>query len=703
MSVRQPRTTDFDQGTTTLDFGDSQYDNRTAYAKQAASRAILDIQAIYSKLYQSEAKRATFEQPEETRSLPTVDPKQREYALKRMGFIQNSLISISGKIRFSKVPQELASKIARPLEVLKAQLEKSSEDKNWIWSLDQGSPLDMQFSEMISVVNDLERRIDSIINIQPSGLCGSSSVYKSGYTALAVSCERFMYTAEMFACFFTLTALAPAEIIVTRKEKTVVPMNFESTKEQLKKYLEDVISSSPEIVKVREVPVYSVAEGPKKSVVTNQEAKPKLDSFIMGQNFFYGYGYPQNKTKAVSLFETAAEKDHCSEAAVFLGKMYLDGDGVIQSDHEAFKWFNLAGSLGNTTGIYWEAFMYEKGRGLSGPTIINSESHASNMMKADQLYRDAASGLDGRGQPNPDALFALAKLRDVSRPTFDTEVVQLLEAAESLGNLDATNMLGEMYAEGRVPGTSSEMSQRKAVEMITAAAKKGHTQAQTNLGKLLVQGYANNKSFSDAKIWLERASKKFDPEAMFLLGYITYMEAMSSKDEKEMRKANMWFRHVLAVNPRHDDALYYLADMLENGRGGSKDLVLAAENYKACIEHNPNHSKALYKLGRIYLEGKGVAHSDKHLALEYIQASARLGNSNAMLYLGNLFSEDGVVAKDLAKSMKFYTEAVRNGNAEAKLKQAELIRKAPYMFSAMSDADTLARQAAGRGYIAANL
>lgn len=703
MSVRQTRTADQSPAFNRDYDGAFKDQDREVYIKEKASTMVIDLNARYKNWYNNEANRIANMNVEETKTAPVIDEREREYASKRMTHILNSLNLIAGKLRYQKMPQELASKIARPLEVLKMQLEKSVELKNWIWKLEQSSELDIQFTEMLSTANELERRIDSMINLKPAGFCGGSAHYKSTYDSLAVICDRFMYTAELFTCLFTLKPLAPAEIIVTKKIKEVVPMNLENSSQNLTNYFEGLMRGIPEVVRTVEIPVITFAEGMQKSVLQNQEAKPKLDSYIMAQNFFYGYGYPQNKLKAVGLLEAAAERDYCSDAAVFLGKIHLEGDGVVQSDSEAFKWFSLAAKMGNTAGLYWEAFMYENNRGLSQPAGINGESRATNMMKADQLYRDSASGLGKPDQINPDALFALARLRDVSRPTYDQEVLQLLERAHELGNLDATNMLGEMYAEGRVPNMTAEMSQRKAVELITDAGKKGHVKAQSNLGKLLIQGYAGNKSFSDAKIWLEKASKKFDPEGMFLLGYITYMEAMNGKNEKEMHKANMLFRHTLSINPSHDDALYYLADMLENGRGGAKDLVLAAENYKVCLEHNPNHSKALYKLGRIYLEGKGVIHSDKHLALEYMQASARLGNPNAMVYLGDLFTEDGVVSKDLAKAMQFYNDGSRLGSAEAKMKQAELVRRSPHMFSNMADSETLMRQAASRGYIAANV
>ena len=183
--------------------------------------------------------------------------------------------------------------------------------------------------------------------------------------------------------------------------------------------------------------------------------------------------------------------------------------------------------------------MYEKNRVPSAPGESEGQTSYSNKMKADQLYRDAASGRDGKAKVSPEALYSLARFRDASRPAFDTEVVDLLERACELDNLDATNMLGEMYAEGRVPGHSAEMSQKKAFELISRAAKRGYSEAQTNLGKLHLKGYRGEKSFSDARIWFEKAAAKRDSESIFYLGYLIYMEALPAKNFKAMYKANM--------------------------------------------------------------------------------------------------------------------------------------------------------------------
>ena len=685
-----------------VDQYETQRMEREEKIKQASEKLVVDLNFIYKQRMQSETRNIKMKEPQQRVVKPKVDQSERDYAVQRTDDIYKALVVINSKLRYVNVPQELANKVAGPLGSFQTQLEKSLKSRDWLWKLEQGNSLDQRFTSMLIGIHELDRRVDNMINQKPKGLCGGSGEQKINYAALITSCERLLYTADLFASLYTLVPLAPQEIKIIETEQVLVPMDLDNNKEQIKIHIQDLMLDLPEIVKTVEIPIMPAIPSHLKQVVSRDDGKVKQDNYLLAQNHFFGYGYPKNIARAVELLETSGEKDNCSEAAVFLGRIYLEGDGVGQSDPEAFRWFALASRLGNTTGIYWEGFMYEKNRVPCAPGESEGQISNSNKMKADQLYRDAASGLDGKAKVSPEALFALARFRDASRPAFDTEVVDLLERACELDNLDAASMLGEMYAEGRVPGHSAQMSQKKAFELISRAAKRGHSEAQTNLGKLHLMGYAGEKSFADARIWFEKAAEKRDPESIFYLGYLIYMEALPAKNFKALYKANMHFRHVLTINPNHDDALYYLADMLENGWGGSKDLVIAAENYKACIDSNPNHAKALFKLGRIYLEGKGIVHSDKHLALQYMQSSARLGNPNAGLYLGDLYTMDGVVKKDVKSAMQFYIMAAERGSAEAKMKQAQLIKRNPYMFSQMIDAETLERQAKAAGYLGTN-
>ena len=88
-----------------------------------------------------------------------------------------------------------------------------------------------------------------------------------------------------------------------------------------------------------------------------------------------------------------------------------------------------------------------------------------------------------------------------------------------------------------------------------------------------------------------------------------------------------------------------------------KCFILAAEE---------NSSEALYYLGELYSNSKQIPH-DLKKALRYYQKSAELDYDEAQLKLGEEYitSRTGIVEKDLYESMKWFRKAAEQGNPTA--------------------------------------
>lgn len=97
-----------------------------------------------------------------------------------------------------------------------------------------------------------------------------------------------------------------------------------------------------------------VCEG--KNVAVLQEA------FECGLSNYLVEG-PQRDAKAAATWFAKAATQGNIDAATNLGQMYLDGDGVHQSDREAFKWLRRAAEGGQPKAMYGLALLYESGRG----------------------------------------------------------------------------------------------------------------------------------------------------------------------------------------------------------------------------------------------------------------------------------------------------------------------------------------------------
>ena len=69
-------------------------------------------------------------------------------------------------------------------------------------------------------------------------------------------------------------------------------------------------------------------------------------------------GVPQNKEKAVKLYEKAAAQEH-AKAQYNLGNCYAKGQGIAQDYEKAAEWYKKAADQGHTEAQYNLAHLYE--------------------------------------------------------------------------------------------------------------------------------------------------------------------------------------------------------------------------------------------------------------------------------------------------------------------------------------------------------
>ncbi len=117
-------------------------------------------------------------------------------------------------------------------------------------------------------------------------------------------------------------------------------------------------------------------------------AKAILDKGIAAYNV-------QDYASALPLFIQADKLGHM-KAPRYLGLMYLNGDGVAQSNQQAFDYFSKAASNGDITGQYWLGYCYERGLGV-----------VQDVNQAIRWYQESAKRGDVISAP---AMIALGRL-----------------------------------------------------------------------------------------------------------------------------------------------------------------------------------------------------------------------------------------------------------------------------------------------------
>lgn len=102
------------------------------------------------------------------------------------------------------------------------------------------------------------------------------------------------------------------------------------------------------------------------------------------------------------------------------------------------------------------------------------------------------------------------------------------------------------------------------------------------------------------------------------MAYFKLKEASKQEKEELYQEANDMLRRVLAEDPNHSDAWYYLGFLYENGLGTDRDLKTSMNYYqKAVHKSGEQNAKAMYKLGNLFYSGEAGGIINKGMSTKY--------------------------------------------------------------------------------------
>ena len=297
--------------------------------------------------------------------------------------------------------------------------------------------------------------------------------------------------------------------------------------------------------------------------------------YRIGKCHAYGHGTEQNYEESARWFRQAVE-DGNSFAAYSLGGQYLRGQGVEQSDVEAYKLYLMAANHPKQPNAYAQ---YQLGKMYRNGIGTEADLEQSRMW-----YAKAYAGLVTMEEACADDKLYY-RLGSMNMTGTGTEVNlekarYYFEKAAELGNADALYGLGKLYLKPEFP----DYDPVKAVEYLEESAAKGNAFAKYQLGKLLFQGELVPKDIARGLPLLEELAENGVTFASYIAGKIYLKE----EGWQDIKKAILYFRQ-------------------------------AAED---------GNSFAEYQLGRIYYFGNGVR-VDQEKGLEYLKESAAHGNEYA--------------------------------------------------------------------------
>ena len=246
-----------------------------------------------------------------------------------------------------------------------------------------------------------------------------------------------------------------------------------------------------------------------------------------------------------------------------------------------------------------------------------------------------AAALYGKGQ---------TILAEATRESHRRDGAALISRAAVLGYLPAQYHLGFLYGEGR----GVERNPQKALHWFRRAADKGDVKAQYAVG-LALSRQADKR---EAAQWFRRAADQGMVDAQFQLALFYEKGDGVAVDEAEAR------RLYRAAAKKDNAAMFNLALMLDEGRGGPPDLNGAIDLYiRAAQASLPAAQHALCEL---LLDGRGVTRNLEDAA-GWCRAAAQQDHAPAQLLLATFYALGRGIEPDEARAAAWLMVAAKLG------------------------------------------
>lgn len=239
--------------------------------------------------------------------------------------------------------------------------------------------------------------------------------------------------------------------------------------------------------------------------------------FFVGKSFLDGDGVPCNLDEGIRWLNVSAEqgndKAQTELASAYLYPLRYPAGAFVCDREKSFELFSRAAELGNSQAMFGLGICYKHGWGV-----------VPDAQKAFDFYKRAAENGDALAQCVVGDYFADGEDGVVEQNT-KTAFEWYLKSAEN-GEEDAQTIVGDYYRQGR-PGVV-EQNIAIAIEWYLKAAEQGQVDAQRQIGMyyIFIAPRGNmkpkNKTIREnMKIgahYLELAAKQGDVEAQHSLG-----------------------------------------------------------------------------------------------------------------------------------------------------------------------------------------
>jgi TPR repeat protein len=211
------------------------------------------------------------------------------------------------------------------------------------------------------------------------------------------------------------------------------------------------------------------------------------------------------------------------------------------------------------------------------------------------------------------------------------------------------------YKKAEEAGSKSDY--KGMVKWTTKAAKKGHPEALTYMGKFYLDGYFVEPNSEKVFEWWNKGAELGFANLQYLVGTL-YSDGFGVKED--MTKAVEWWTK--AAEQDHGMAQNNLGVCYEYGEGVTQNYAEAIKWYRKAAEQD--YAQAQHNLGVCYYKGYGVPQNYAE-AVKWIRKAAQQGLAEAQYTLGWCYERGEGVSKSITEAVTWYRKAAEQGHAEA--------------------------------------
>lgn len=232
----------------------------------------------------------------------------------------------------------------------------------------------------------------------------------------------------------------------------------------------------------------------------------------LGRMYLNGQGTEQDLEKAVEALEKAASAG-VVESFSELGHIFYQNELVEHDDEKAFYWYDRAHHAGRHEAALPLAQLYLK------------TAHVENCRRAEELLKEAVT-LETEGQAS--LILGNIKRNGLSGEIDMEEAVSWYERGARQGNTECMEILGLLYFEGE---DVLENDYEKAFYWLSLSREAGTLQACSKLAYLYLKGEGCEADEEQAIALFEKAAEtEYDGYALYELGYLYERRNESPED-----------------------------------------------------------------------------------------------------------------------------------------------------------------------------